>query len=262
MTFASEAGHWYDQDGNPAYEVVAKNGELRPTTLRDARKLNLVPSVSGIIKMAAAPALENWKVDQGIMASLTLPRIEGEELEEFAKRVKLDSQEQAKKARELGSTIHGCIEGYLCERGYDSNYAEHVIGAVDALHGWCGVSDIRPEKSFAHPLGYGGKCDVHKPDFVADFKSKDFTQDNLPDVYENHAMQLAAYREGFNMLSARCAIIYVSTSVPGLTHLVELGEEELDRGWDMFVCLLRFWQLKNKYTPQTTLTKAAEELFT
>jgi len=34
-------GHWYDKDGNPRHIT---NG--RATTLRDARKHNLVPSVS------------------------------------------------------------------------------------------------------------------------------------------------------------------------------------------------------------------------
>jgi hypothetical protein len=36
---ASEAGHWYDKGGNPAYTTIGKNGVERPTTLRDAKKL-------------------------------------------------------------------------------------------------------------------------------------------------------------------------------------------------------------------------------
>lgn len=231
--------------------VPARNGNLRPTTLRDARKLNLAPSVSGIIKCAAAEALENWKIDQAIMAALTLPRIDGEETEKFAKRIKIDSKEQARKAAELGSLIHGCIEKDLLGQPYDSSYQRHVDGALKTLASWCGGLDgLQPEKSFCHPLGYGGKCDVHKPGFLADFKSKDFTEDNLPAAYDNHAMQLAAYREGFEIPNARGAIIFVSTRVPGLTHTVEVPEDELARGWNMFVTLLEFWKLKNRYAPE------------
>ena len=41
---ASEGTHWYRaEDGAPQYTVKAKNGSDRPTTLGDARKMNLVP---------------------------------------------------------------------------------------------------------------------------------------------------------------------------------------------------------------------------
>ena len=258
MIVATEAGHWYSKTGAPAYEMPAKNGNPRPTTLRDARKLNLVPSVTMIMRCAAAPALEKWKRDQLLMASLTLPRVDGEETDEFAKRVIKDAEDQSKMARELGTTIHGCIEKDLCRQPYDQNYNPHVDGALVVISKWCdGLDDIRPEKSFCHPLGYGGKCDAHKEGFVADFKSKDFTTDKLPETYDDHAMQLAAYREGFKMPYARGAIVYVSTSVPGLAHLVEVQEDDLARGWNMFLTLLRFWQFKNRYVPQIGMENIA-----
>ncbi len=40
---AQENGHWYTKDGTPAYTTIGKTGE-RATTLRDARKLGLLPS--------------------------------------------------------------------------------------------------------------------------------------------------------------------------------------------------------------------------
>jgi hypothetical protein len=61
---SAEAVHWYRQDGGPQYTVKAKDGSDRPTTLRDARKLNLVPSVTTILKIAAKPGLEAWKQEQ------------------------------------------------------------------------------------------------------------------------------------------------------------------------------------------------------
>ena len=262
MTVATEAGHWYAQDGSPAYEIEGKTG-LRPTTLRDARKLNLSPSVTTIIRCADAPALNNWKQRQILMAALTLPKIEGEDTETYAQRIVRDSQEQANTARDIGTAIHGAIEKWLNWEPCDPTYGLHVTGAGDALKTWCGTDALRPERSFCHPLGFGGKCDVYKkpslgldechPGYVVDFKSKDFTGDKLPDVYENHSMQLAAYREGFGMPDARGAIIYVSTSVPGLTHLVEIDQEELARGWNMFCALLTYWQNKNRYFPNETL---------
>ena len=69
-TADSESGHWYAADGSPAYRITGKNGKERNTTVADARKLNLVPSVSGIIGVAAKPALTVWLQEQAILAAL------------------------------------------------------------------------------------------------------------------------------------------------------------------------------------------------
>ena len=58
--YKSEAGHWYDHDGNPMYTIIGANGKERNTTLRDAKKEGFVPSVTTIIGIAAKPSLENW----------------------------------------------------------------------------------------------------------------------------------------------------------------------------------------------------------
>jgi hypothetical protein len=261
MTVASEGGHWYAQDGTPCYEVPNKSkpGEMRPTTKRDARVLNLSPSVSAIAGILTAPALEKWKRDQLLLSAAELPRdpLEGDQA--WMNRVMDSYVERTTKARDLGTVVHGCIEKHLCDEPYSPDYTEHVIGALTALNEWCGADGLSIEKSFAHPLGYGGRIDVHKKDFVADFKTKEFTENDLPRTWDNHSIQLAAYREGLGMSSARCAIIYVSTSVPGLTHLVELSDEELERGWEIFELQVALWQVVNCYEPQTYLTK--EEIF-
>lgn len=246
---ASEGGHWYTLDGTPAYQVVDGKGNLRPTTLRDARKLDLVPSVSGIIRMGAAHQLEKWKKDQHLIAADEIgPRLPEEGLQAWMNRVDAKAIENMAKAPDLGTEIHAAIEKALVDTVWIPRPEAHA--AIETLEGWCGLDGIRPEKSFAHLLGYGGKVDVHKEGFVADFKTKAFTELDLPKTWDNHAMQLAAYKEGVGQLTARCAIIYVSTSVPGLTHLVEIDEDEIERGWTMFVHLLEYWQAKNKYIPK------------
>ncbi len=64
---ASESNHWYTRDGVPMYTVEAKKGGQRNTTLRDARTMNLVPSVTTILNIAAKPALLAW-MQQQVMA--------------------------------------------------------------------------------------------------------------------------------------------------------------------------------------------------
>ena len=76
----SESGHWYDKNGNPAYEIIGANGKQRNTTLRDAKKLGLLPSVTTVIGAVAKPGLNRWLQEQAILAALTLPRLEGEKV--------------------------------------------------------------------------------------------------------------------------------------------------------------------------------------
>ena len=81
--FTSESGHWYTQEGEPMYTIIGANGKERNTTLRDAKTLGLVPSVTTIIGMIAKPSLENWKINQALNSALSLERFENESLEDF-----------------------------------------------------------------------------------------------------------------------------------------------------------------------------------
>jgi len=65
--------------------------------------------------------------------------------------------------------------------------------------------------------------------------------------YDEHLMQLAAYRVGLGMPNARCANLFVSRSVPGLCVIREWTQAEIETGWKMFHALLTFWQLKNDH---------------
>jgi hypothetical protein len=248
MTIASEAGHWYLPDGTPFYTMTGKNGKERNVTLRDARPVNAVPSYSMVASVLAAPALVNYFKNQVALAAAENPREPTEGVQAYMDRILAISREHAETARDLGTEIHGAIEKALVDTIWIPR--PEASAAIKTLGEWCGHDGLYCEKSFAHPLGFGGKCDVHKPGFVADFKTKDFDENTLPLVYDNHHMQLAAYRQGFGLINARCAIIYVSTKVPGLTHLVEVPQDDLERGWELFKALLKVWQVKNKYVPE------------
>ena len=111
---SEESLHWYTQAGEPCHTINEyKSGlgyVMRNTTLRDARKMNLCPSVTSVLANIAKPALTNWMVDQGIMAALTMPRIGGESEADYIKRIKDDSKQQAIRAAQEGSRIHQAIE--------------------------------------------------------------------------------------------------------------------------------------------------------
>jgi hypothetical protein len=239
----SESGHWYLPDGSPAYRIIGKNGKERNTTVKDAREHGLLPSVTTIIGCASKPALDVWKQQQAILSALTLPRLEGESEEDWLSRVVADSKETAKQAAERGTQIHGVIEAFY-EGIYIPELPPYVRAVENAINEHFGSQLWISEKSFAYG-GFGGKCDlVAKSGFVVDFKTTEKDLDKL-DYFFDHQMQLSAYRQGFEMPKARCAIVYVN-ALQNKAKLVEIPEDDLRIGWDCFTHLLAFYRAKNK----------------
>jgi len=239
----SESGHWYLPDGSPAYRIIGKNGKERNSTVKDAREHGLLPSVTTIIGCASKPALDVWKQQQAILSALTLPRLEGESEEDWLSRVVADSKETAKSAAERGTQIHGVIEAFY-EGIYIPELPPYVRAVENAINEHFGSQLWISEKSFAYG-GFGGKCDlVAKSGFVVDFKTTEKDLDKL-DYFFDHQMQLAAYRQGFEMPKARCAIVYVN-ALQNKAKLVEIPEDDLRIGWECFTHLLAFYRAKNK----------------
>jgi len=249
---SAESVHWYGKDGSPQYTVKAKDGSDRPTTLRDARKFDLVPSVTTILKVTAKPALDVWKNEQLLLAALTLPKVDGETEKEFIARVVADSKETGKRAAEAGTLIHEEIESHFAGKK-----STRGIKVEEALFDHFKLDPFQPwlvEHSFCCDLGFGGKVDLYcKPDkvapygIVADVKTKDFGPDDDVEAYDEHLMQLSAYRYGLGIPNARCANVFVSRTHEGLVKIVEWSEEDLKRGWEMFDHLLSFWIIKNRF---------------
>ena len=244
----AESGHWYTKDGTPAYTTIGKTGE-RATTLRDARKLGLLPSVTTINGQLSKAGLNSWLQQQVLLAALTLPRLPDEPEADWLARVMQDSKSTGREAAERGTAIHAIIQGYF-EQMYMPEKPAYLENIDKALADAFGNQPWISEKSFGHPLGFGGKVDLMaKPingqgnGFVCDFKTKETDLDKV-DVYFEHEMQLAAYREGLGMPTARCAIVFVNGTT-NQVKLVEVQEDQLQKGWECFEHLLRVYQIKN-----------------
>ena len=245
QTVPKESGHWYTRTGGTCYQVPAKDGTLRPTTLRDARKLQLVPSVTTVTKIKAAPGLSAWKEKQILLAALTLPRLPGETDDAFAERVIEDSRAQAKAAADRGTALHGAIElaiGGACP----PEYLGH-IAAIDRALIAAGINllDGKAEHSFASCLGYGGKVDWHTDEVLIDFKTKDRIEDGKRLAYDQN-IQLAAYKHGLGIFTARCVNVFVGVEDAAVV-VHEWPADEIERGWQMFQHCLALWKLDNNY---------------
>ena len=250
-------GHFYGRDGTPQYFV---NG--RDSTLRDARKFGWVPSVTEILQVIAKPALTDWKVAQGIMAALTLPKQDGEADEAYIARITADSKQQAINAANEGTRIHDACEQWFRDGVLVPEYSAHVNGVAQALHAaFPDVTDWVAEQSFAHPLGFGGKVDLHSPStgIVVDFKGKDgdFTETDKYGkpkklAWDQH-YQLAAYQVGLGLTVSQpmgfqpCANIFVSRTHPGAVKLHLWTADEVRDGWRVFEAAVQLWKRIKKY---------------
>lgn len=270
MSFEGEAGgHWYKNTGEPFYTI----GD-RGVTLRDARKIGAVPSVTTVLQVIDKPALTNWLIEQAVMGALTLPKIDGESDKEWMARIKVDGRAQGKAAAEEGTRIHNACEQVFTLASIAGPVPEEYRLHVDAVQDelirlFPDVDDWISEKSFAHPLGFGGKVDLHSPStgIVVDFKSKDGPLDDGKRLAFDQHWQLAAYQVGLMLAEpahdgmvmpqgamitsngrrvSPCANIFVSRTHPGKVASHVWPAEDIADGFAIFKCALALWkQLKN-----------------
>jgi hypothetical protein len=261
--------HWYKPDGSPFYTTIGAKGQERDVTLRDARLCGAAPSVTTVLEVLPKPALERWKVQQGILAALTMPR--GEDSEEaWLAKVMADSKRQAKEAAEEGSRIHAACEAWYNKEPVPEAYELHAFYAATELTKlFPEVEDWVAEKSFYHPLGFGGKVDLHSPStgIVVDFKGKDGDFSDGKKLAYDQNIQLAAYQVGLGLGELRyrrdvdgepmgyathvqCANIFVSRTHPGKVASYVWDERDVEHGWEVFRAALTLWQKLNRYVPK------------
>jgi hypothetical protein len=93
--------------------------------------------------------------------------------------------------------------------------------------------------------GFGGKVDLWCEEgdgIVVDFKTKEGSLDKVA-VYHEHLMQLAAYRVLLGVPKARAANVFLNER--GDVQIIEHDHDDLNRAYECFQCLLKFYQIKN-----------------
>ena len=240
-----ESSHWYTQDGEPAYEA----------TLREARKENLVPSVTTINNVLERRKLVDWKIEQGILAAATLPHKEGESSDEWVKRVVKDSRETGRKAAEWGTTMHNMCEDYLLGNSVE-DYKSHKDF-------WPAVKEYLDTR-IAEPLyiedsrvnlefGYGGRTDLvarMSDDRIAiiDFKTTGTNPKYKVKGWPEWAYQLAGNYNLYPDVEIDTYInLAISSTEVGRVVEVKWSDEEIENGWEVFLSCLKIWRIQKKF---------------
>jgi len=244
MSYAAESLRWYSKDGQPVPTVKGKNGKDRAPTIRDARELGLLPSVSSICRSAAAPGLEAWKRRNLVLACLTLPRLPEEPLEAFIDRVAEDAAKEGEQAAERGKAIHTAVQRHAQGQTVDPQYLAHIAALELALEGF-GIKLTKgvAERSFAAGT-FSGTPDWFDDRNCMDFKTKETIEPDLK-AWDNHLVQLAGYDIGLSYpehdaLAPRRLLSVFIGAKDAKVHIHPWTLEDSLRGREMFNGLLRY----------------------
>ena len=253
-------GHWYDSEGNPRH-FEGKDG--KGTTLREARKLDLYPSVTTIGQVKYKFGLEKWKIETVCKYALT----QGIDKEVYV--VVNEAFEELDKQAQDGTDIHDILEKYfvgeeveekhipMCERVFEV-IQENTYPFEEWTDG--AYRSFKTETRFCDTEhGFAGMCDLHNSEWVIDYKSKD-TVDEKTKGWKEQAEQLAAYAHGLGYPNARLANVFISREPPpeGEPWGVVWYEHKDDMAWQRFRHTLMLWQVENKYGPYFEAIKGEE----
>jgi hypothetical protein len=271
--------HWYRNDGSPCHfvpnEAARKRGDknaMRETTVKDARKLNLNPSVTTVTKIVdKGDFLLEWTIKQALYSAAVHPDgwprfrpVNGVLPEDdadfcaWAARCRADAKKQVAVKAERGSILHDAMmKAHHDYHTIEPQYLAHVDGMMQMLKDNFGERRWIAELTFAHPMGFGGSVDLHTDEddddqIVLDYKFKDFGEGKRAEyfVYDEHRMQLGGYRIGLRRPKARCFNAFGSISDPGRVLLHAHTEDDIRQGEAMFRAALALFQAKTGYTPK------------
>lgn len=254
-TTGQDGAHWYSKGAQAVYEVPYADPRkgMRPTTLTDAKKMGLLPSVTTILKALHKQALVDWLIEQACLAVLTTPRNEGEDIDAFVHRVlhveKVQNQE-SDIAKDKGTAIHAALEVACAGGEVDNEVWPWASGAyVEIMKRG---RTVRTE-SIVVGEGYAGKVDlIQESDeiWVWDWK----TTKKLPakGAWTEHVLQAAAYAAALARNTGdkriRTGNVYISTVDQGQFAVCEHADWQ-DTYENGFKPLVRVWQHLNAYKP-------------
>jgi hypothetical protein len=253
-------GHWYTKDGRSMHVVPKANGDgTRRTTLRDARKHDLLPSVTGILGVMDKPAIKEWAMKKAAHAAVDNPISHGEEVWQWEKRVVNAAWQARDEAADLGSRIHHCLEHP--GEPVPEELACYVVPALDIV-ARSGINVLAREEALVNvDQGYAGTADlVFERDGavgIGDYKSRKTMPGRAVPGYEGDAMQIVAYiiaKFGEAPLTDGKAFgvnIIISTTEPGRVEPIRHNPDTLWSAWEAFKCCAGLWRYLKNYDPRS-----------
>lgn len=292
---AKESGHWYDRTGKSCHTQPKKSapGETRATTLADARKLGLLPSVTTILGILDKPQLTDWKLEQITkewIHRLNVIHAPNRSLEDvFAATHDLISRDpdelhdeivdhafrQVEQAADAGELIHKAAEKAL--QGLDYDHDEPVF--LPELKATFPMSCfIMPVERFVReneivPLGHEVRIACLKHGYAGtgdlpfqsprgrgfgDWKTRKTKPGKPVKAYDTQVMQIAAYHGAHFDATAITGQttgfnLFISTTEPGRIDPVWYEPGQISTAYEGFTSLCAVWRALKGYDPRAAL---------
>jgi hypothetical protein len=256
----SSSSHWYAKDGSPVHTVQMKTDptKQRPTTVRDARELGLLPSVTNIIGILDKPALTAWKQEQAVLAAITLPRNPGEGDDDFAIRVTRDATEQVSDAASIGVKMHAAVATLLTTGRIDCDDAIKPLFAPVIEWSDKHIGYVHLAEQTVVGDGYAGQLDLvaELDDLgpcIIDFKTRKRYNGKFA-TYDEDGLQLAAYQAAVarghpHIGPLRRVSVLIDSQNPSEPHLHVWPSLEDHETYTAFMHIFCVWKFLKSYNP-------------
>jgi len=268
---SGEKGHFYDLEGKACHRVLyadkkrAAAGETRPTTLADARKMNLLPSVTTVMKIIVKEGLDSWKAEQLLMAADAYRRPPQMPFEDWAREISSRSKNIVEIAANTGVRTHKAIEDYLNHHTIPRDPA--LWSTFRPARQWidANVAEVHRAEFTVLGDGYAGTLDLWATvrgagERVVDFKTRNWADDKKkPNVYDEDGTQLAGYRRalcgalphGATTGEMGMMSVVISTQSEREVFARDFTIDDIRHFEKMWRALFELWITKKKYDPRT-----------
>ena len=250
------SGHWYSKDGQPAYTMQKKDGGQRNTTLRDARKYKLVPSVTTVFGIMAKPGLDRWKTNKTIEAATSTERKNDESDESYYNRIRTISNGETSEAANLGTRIHDAIDQSFDGIPIPEDLMKYVSPTMLYLKNLELKNIVREKVVINETEGYGGRVDLlaknGNDNIIIDFKTRKSKAGQKMLPYDFQPTQIAAYAMAAFGTLENCwgANLYISTTEYGRIECAVYAPDQLKEEYEVFTKMASIWRYLKKYDPR------------
>lgn len=243
--------HFYDRT----------TGELIEGNLRDARKVNALPSPTTVLGILGSPGLKYYFREQMWLATATTPRLPGMSDDDHFKACIKWADEHGQAARDKGGDFHALCQRYheICMRkgmACDGHITDvPMLPQFEQYVIWY-KANVRRSLMVEQTVigqGYAGRVD-HVAEMMdgriacLDCKTQDITKKKKFTYYSNFAIQLAAYAGAIKPQPECLISVMVSSNLPAVVES-KTWERDVDYYHKIFIGLLSYWSFDNDYHP-------------
>jgi hypothetical protein len=261
----ADSAHFYSKTGEPQYtqKILSgpNKGKDRPTNLADARKFDLIPSITTINKVKAERMLTQYREKHLMKACYDYRPKQDEAADDYFDRILRAAREDSMEAAKLGTGYHDAFERMLKGGEWDKADPKLVIA-----NEWMqtNIEDViwLEESLVDLEIGVGGKADafvvMRGKKTLLDWKTRRFKPIKKEPLwqcnwYKSDCRQLSFYGNCIEKQTGeKIRVANVGMNTRAVSDLSFKLWTRAERSWGLKVvkCVNVLWQHENNFLPQ------------